>query len=189
MDISLIITAVAVALVAFTVIGLYNSIIGGHNRAQRAWSDVLAFERAKTKVLEALLEHTKLFKEYESKVIETVTRLRSSISGLPKEANGEALETVERETKELLGGLRVAVEAYPDLKASEVVINLMREITEQQDNVAASITIFNREVERFNNSIQMFPGSLVNGLLNKNAAINTFADEAASSGFEYRPNF
>ncbi|HFS8929305.1 TPA: LemA family protein [Pseudomonas aeruginosa] len=189
MEISVLITIAVVALVVLSTIGLYNGIIGGHNRAQRAWSDVLAFERAKTKVLEALLEQAKLFKEYESKVVETVTRLRSAISGLPKEANGDALETVERETKELLGGLRVAFEAYPDLKASEVVNSLMREISEKQDNVAASITIFNREVERFNNAIQMFPGSLVNSFLNKKTAINPFTDEAASAGFEYRPNF
>lgn len=189
MDISVIITIAVVALVVLSIIGLYNGIIGGHNRAQRAWSDVLVFERAKTKVLEALLEQAKLFKEYESKVVETVTRLRSAISGLPKEANGEALEMVERETKELLGGLRVAFEAYPDLKASEVVNSLMREISEKQDNVAASITIFNREVERFNNAIQMFPGSLVNSFLNKKTAITPFTDDAASAGFEYRPNF
>ncbi|EMJ4585574.1 LemA family protein [Pseudomonas aeruginosa] len=189
MDISVIITIAVVTLVVLSTIGLYNGIIGGHNRAQRAWSDVLAFERAKTKVLEALLEQAKLFKEYESNVVETVTRLRSAISGLPKEANGDALETVERETKELLGGLRVAFEAYPDLKASEVVNSLMREISEKQDNVAASITIFNREVERFNNAIQMFPGSLVNSFLNKKKAINPFTDGAASAGFEYRPNF
>lgn len=189
METSLYIIAAAVALVSLAVIGLYNTIIGGYNRAQRAWSDVLAYERGKTKVLEALLEQAKLFKDYESRVVETVTRLRSAIGDLPKEANGDALSAVERGTKELLGGLRVAVEAYPDLKASDVVNNLMREISEQQDNVAAAITIFNREVERFNNSVQMFPGSLVNGLLSKKAAVNPFADEAASAGFGYRPNF
>lgn len=65
---------------------------------------------------------------------------------------------------------------------------MMREIAEQQENVGAAITIFNRNVELFNNSIQMFPGSLVNGLLNKKPAVTPFSDTEASSAFDYKPN-
>ena len=51
------------------------------------------------------------------------------------------------------------------------------------------MVIFNREVEGFNNSIQMFPGSLVNSTMNKKSAITPFNDAEAEKGFDYKPNF
>ncbi len=55
-------------------------------------------------------------------------------------------------------------ENYPDLKASQLYNNLMSEISEQQENIgAAPIRIFNQNVEDFNNGIEVFPNSLING--------------------------
>ncbi len=189
MSSTLITLLVIAGVIALVVISLYNSIIGGANRAQRAWSDVLTYERQKTRVLDALQEQVGSYKEYEQKILTDITRLRSAIHGLPDQANGNALAKSHGATRELLGDLRIAFEAYPDLQAAEIVNNLMREIAEQQENVGAAVVIFNGEVERFNNTIQMFPGSLVNGMLNKKSAIVPFHDSQAQAGFEYRPNF
>ncbi|TVT81005.1 LemA family protein [Pseudomonas sp. H3(2019)] len=167
----------------------YNRIIGRHNRAQRAWADVLVYERQKTRVLDQLELQVAGFKTYEGALLEKITGLRSAIGKLPQEANGDALQSVQKGTRELLAGLSVAFEAYPELKANELVGNFMREITEQQENVGAAITLFNGAVEIFNNSIQMFPSSLVNGCLNKKNAIIPFSDAEASAVFEYKPNF
>lgn len=184
-----IVTIVILVALVIVVISIYNNIIGGSNRAQRAWADVLTYERQKTKVLDAVMEQAASFKDYEKQLLEKVTALRSAISDLPAQADGNALKGVESGTRDLLQGLKIAVEAYPDLKAVQVVNNLMREISEQQANVSAAITIFNRNVESFNNSIQMFPGSVVNGVLNHKSPIAPFSDAAASAGFDYTPNF
>ncbi|WP_299998540.1 LemA family protein [uncultured Cedecea sp.] len=61
-------------------------------------------------------------------------------------------------------------------------------LSEQQQNISAAIRIFNRNVEDFNNGIEVFPNSLVNGLLNKKHKLDTFNDSQADSGFEYRPD-
>jgi LemA protein len=189
MDLSVIVAiGLAVITIGF-VIALYNGIIGGYNRAQRAWADVLTYERQKTKVLDALQQQVASYQDYEQRVMADITRLRSAIAALPAEADGNALVNAEKATKALMSGLRIAVEAYPDLKASEVMNNLMREIAEQQENVGAAVVIFNREVEGFNNSIQMFPGSLVNSTMNKKNAITPFSDAEAEKGFDYKPNF
>ena len=64
----------------------------------------------------------------------------------------------------------------------------MNEISEQQEQIGAALRIFNSNVETFNSYIQNFPNNLVNSVLNKEVAVSVFADSAASSGFEYRPN-
>lgn len=189
MTLTTLILLVIVALIPLIVIALYNSIIGGFNRVQRAWADVLTYERQKAKTLDALQEQAAQYKDFEHGLLTEVTRLRSAIAELPAQADGDALAKTGQATRALLSGLRVALEAYPELKASEIVNNLMREITEQQENVAAAIVIFNSEVELFNNSIQMFPGSLINGVMNKRSPITPFTDTEAGGSFSYKPNF
>lgn len=184
----LVLLAIILVLIASVVI-CFNAIVGKHNRVQRAWSDVLVYERQKTKILDALMEETSRFKRYEAELQTKVTALRSAIQALPTEPDGSALSQVQTQTKEVLNGVNLAFEAYPDLKTTEVVSGLMREIVDQQENVGAAVTIFNQGVEAFNNAIQMFPLSLVNQLLNKKQAITPFADTESSKAFEYTPHF
>ncbi|WP_426206469.1 LemA family protein [Pseudomonas sp. TWP3-1] len=189
MDITLTLAVVIAVVIIVAGVVIYNGIIGGYNRVQRAWSDVLVYERQKTKVLDQLQKVLADFMVFESSLLEKITGLRSAIHSLPAGADGNALATVETASRELMGGLRVTFEAYPDLKASEAANNMMREIAEQQENVGAAITIYNRNVELFNNSIEMFPGSVVNGLFNKKTPVVPFSDTEASQGFSYTPNF
>ncbi|PMX00712.1 LemA family protein [Pseudomonas sp. FW215-R2] len=188
MDIPLALSAIIAAVIIVTGFVIYNGIIGGHNRVQRAWADVLVYERQKTKILDQLQKVLADFMVFEASLLEKIAGLRSAVKSLPAGADGNALATVETATKALMGGLHIAFEAYPDLKASEAANNMMREIAEQQENVGAAITIYNRNVELFNNSIEMFPGSVINGLFNKKSPVTPFSDSEASQGFSYTPN-
>lgn len=85
--------------------------------------------------------------------------------------------------------MNLAFEAYPDLKSAGLLNNLMREVAEQESNIGGAITLFNLSVENFNNTIQLFPGSVVNQLTLKKSLITPFSDSQASAGFEYKPNF
>lgn len=133
MDIALILSAVIAVIIILVGLGIYNDIIGGHNAVQRAWSDVLVYERQKTKVLDQFQKVLADFMVFEASLLEKITGLRSAVHALPAGADGHALTKVETASRELMGGLRIAFEAYPDLKASEAANNMMREIAEQQE--------------------------------------------------------
>ncbi|MEN5089337.1 LemA family protein [Pseudomonas protegens] len=167
----------------------YNKIVGAYNRVQRAWSDVLTYQRQKIKVLDVLEPQVAGFQAYESQLLEKIVGLRGAIASLPSVADGDALKSVDQGTKALLGGLNLAFEAYPELKSAGLMNNLMREVAEQESNVSGAITLFNLNVEHFNNSIQLFPGSLVNRLTLRKSRVTPFSDSQASAGFEYKPNF
>lgn len=107
------------------------------------------------------------YKEFEQGTLTKVTELRSALQGLDSgKVDTAKLEQAEARTGELLKSLNVTVENYPELKASETYQKLMREITDQQENIGAAIRIFNQNVEDFNNGIEVFPNSLVNSMLN-----------------------
>ena len=63
--------------------------------------------------------------------------------------------------------LNVVIENYPELKANDIYLKMMNEIEEQNENVGAAITIYNRNVELFNNQIQIFPHNIINNMFLK----------------------
>lgn len=189
MEMSTIIALVVVALIAFWVIGTYNGIINRKNAVKRAWADVMTQERQKNKILPELERAVDNYSALEKDLQTRITELRAAVAQLSDDQpDANQLQQVEKLSERVMSGIRVAVENYPDLKASELFNNLMREITEQQEQIGASIRIFNYNVEAFNNGIQNFPSNMVNATLNKEQEVTTFNDSQASEGFEYKPN-
>lgn len=188
MEMNTIIALVIIAFVAFWVIGTYNGIINRKNAVKRAWADVMTQERQKNKILPELEKAVEQYSALEEGLQTKITELRAEMTKLSSDSpDAKQLEQVERLSERVMGGIKVAVENYPDLKASELFNNLMREIAEQQDQIGAAIRIFNFNVEVFNNGIQNFPANMVNGTLNREQEVATFSDSQAQEGFEYRP--
>jgi LemA protein len=59
--------------------------------------------------------------------------------------------------------VQVAVEAYPELQSSNAYRELQRQLTEVEDDIVGARRIFNSNVQRFNDLVQMFPASVVAG--------------------------
>jgi len=193
MTIGLIIISAAVflaVLVLATIVSLRNGIVSSKNRAKRAWADVIAYQRKKLKVIPALEQGLKDHQAYEQGVLQGLTALRSSVTKLSSDSvDVGQLREVDHLSKALLPALRLTVEAYPELKTSELYAGWMRELSEAEENIAAAIVIFNGTVQGFNDRIQEFPGNLVNSWFNRERPLETFTDSAAQSEFEYRPTF
>ncbi len=181
----LIVTLIVIVLV----IKRYNTIVANYNAVERAWANVITQERQKNKVIPHLEELTNQYKNFEHGILKQVTELRAAIEELDESSmNTTSLSRAEAKTRDLVSGLKVTVENYPELKASDIYSNLMKEISEQQENIGASIRVFNQNVEVFNNGIEFFPDSIINSMLNRKKKIDTFKDSEAESGFEYTPN-
>src|SRR3546814_4988437 len=65
-----------------------------------------------------------------------------------------------------LGRLLVTVEAYPDLKASQNMMQLTEELTSTENKVAFARQAFNDMVMAYNNKREVFPSSIVAGMFN-----------------------
>lgn len=184
------ITSIIIGSLIIVVVVLYNTIISNLNRAKRAWSDVITYEKLKQDLIPQLTEVANDFKEFESDFIEKVTALRESISQLDKDdIDVQALSTVEAKSNALFSSFKATAENYPELGAKELVKELMSEISDKNDNVAAALTIYNRAVEHFNNSIQMVPFNLVNSTFAKKEPLENFHQSGTVEDYDYKPNF
>ena len=65
----------------------------------------------------------------------------------------------------------------------------MMDDIQEQNEMLCWITIFNRNVELFNNHIQVFPNNLINTLTLSKKEIRPFRDNLATENFDYKPNF
>lgn len=180
---------IAVVLV-FLFIAIRNGIVKNENATKRAWADVATFERQKVKILDDLSPLIEKYSNFEQGTMTQITALRQNILKLSNDNQDvNTLEQIEQQTSQLLKGINVQVEAYPELKANEIYQKLMHEITNQNENVGAAISIFNRNVEHFNNSIQIFPNNVVNGMTLNKKALKPFSDRTQETNFDYKPNF
>lgn len=177
-----------VLVIAFIVIR--NNIVKNENATKRAWADVATFERQKVKILDDLTPLIESYGQFEQGTMTQITALRQNIMKLNTERQDvNTLEQIEQQTSQLLKGMNIQVEAYPELKANEIYQKLMHEITNQNENVGAAISIFNRNVEHFNNSIQVFPNNIVNGMTLNKKELKPFQDRTQDTNFDYKPNF
>ena len=185
----LLVTVSIIIIVIMVIISLRNGIVSAKNRVKRSWADVIAWERKKLLVIPALEQGLKDYQAYEGDVMKQLTALRSSVDGLSSDkVDMDQLKESKQISKSLMAGLNVAVEAYPDLKTSGLYASWMSELSEAEENVTASISIFNANVQDFNNRIQEFPGNSINSMFNKESELNTFSDSKAEKSFEYKPN-
>ncbi|ARD23507.1 MULTISPECIES: LemA family protein [Shewanella] len=189
MEMSYVILAVIVV-IAIIMLTIYNAIVKEHNAVQRGWADVLTQERQRSRIIPELDRVLQEHKDYESDLLPKITALRQGINALQDNNIDPKLQSqVDKASQELIKGINVAVEAYPELKASESFAKFMGEITEQEENVGAAVRIFNQNVANFNNCIQAFPNNIVNSLFNKKQVIEVFTDSKAQAAFEYKPKF
>ena len=172
------------------VIMIRNNIVRYFNATKRAWAEVANFERQKVKTLENLEQTLAQYTQFEKSTLEKVTELRQQILNLNlNSADVSQLQHIEKLNQDLMKSLNVVVENYPELKANQLYAKMMDDIQEQNENVGAAITIFNRNVEAFNNTIEVFPNNIINTMTLAKKAIRPFSDPVVNQNFDYKPNF
>lgn len=165
-----------------------NQIVMQFNATQRAWADVISYERQKIQTLDELQRVIEQYSQFEQSTLTQVIALRQNIMNLNANDSTQ-IQQIEDMSRELIKSLNIVVENYPELKANQMYMQMMQDISIQNGNVSAGITIFNRNVEWFNNYIQIFPNNWVNTLFTGKKALRPFQDYKAQQNFNYKPKF
>lgn len=63
-----------------------------------------------------------------------------------------------------LSGLKITLEAYPDLKANQNFLQLQEEISDVENKLASVRRYFNSATKELNNAVQTFPSNLIAGM-------------------------
>ncbi len=157
---SLIIVVVVVVLLIFWLIGIYNRIVRLRNRRQNAFADIDVQLRQRHDLVPQLVESVKGYATHERELLTRITEARSA--AINATSIDDKIRT-ETQLTQALQGLKVAVEAYPDLKANQNFLQLQEELSDIENKLAASRRFFNAATTEYNNSIETFPANMIAG--------------------------
>jgi len=158
---AIVIVIVIIVIIALFLISLYNRLIKLRNNRENAFADIDVQLRQRHDLIPTLVDTVKGYMKHEDKVLTAVTEARANAM---KATGIDDKIKAENQLTAALGGLQVAVEAYPDLKASQNFMQLQEEISDVENKLAAARRFFNSATKEFNNAVEVFPSNIVAGM-------------------------
>ena len=72
---------------------------------------------------------------------------------------------LDNKVTKALGGIMVAVENYPDLKANQNFLQLQGTMNEVEEQISAARRAYNAAVTDYNNAVEMFPTNILASMM------------------------
>ncbi|HQV55998.1 MAG: LemA family protein [Chitinophagaceae bacterium] len=145
-------------LIVIWLVSLYNGLVRLRNRRQNAFADIDVQLRQRHDLVPQLVETVKGYAAHEKELLLKVTEARTAAMAATT-IDGKI--AAEQQLSSALQGLKVQVEAYPDLKANQNFLQLQEELSDIENKLAASRRFFNGATTEYNNAVEAFPGNLI----------------------------
>ncbi len=158
-----ILPTVAIILLGLLVVGyfVYASIVRKHNAVEESYSGIDVQLTKRHDLIPNIIATAKKFMKHEKELLENIVALRNSAM---KYAHGKdvkkAIET-ENQLESKLGQLNVAVEAYPTLKSDATMVEVQEALADVEEHIAAARRFYNSNVRVLNDTIKVWPMSMV----------------------------
>lgn len=171
------IIVLVLVVVAFWVMGTYNSLVKLRNRYRNAFAQIDVQLKRRYELIPNLVETAKGFMKHERETLEAVIQARNMASSACQEANADdsasmgALMAAEGGLGNALGRLFALSESYPDLKSNANMMQLSEELTSTENKVAFSRQAYNDSVTEYNTKTEVFPASVIAGMFNFRQAV------------------
>lgn len=147
-----------IVLLIFWLIGIYNGLVRLRNTRQNAFADIDVQLKQRHDLIPQLVETVKGYASHEKELLMKVTQARTAAMGASTIDDKIVAET---QLSAALQGLKVSVEAYPDLKANQNFLQLQEELSDIENKLAAARRYFNAATTELNTGIETFPSNLI----------------------------
>lgn len=158
-----------VMLAALLGFAFYNRLVTLRNAYKNAFAQIDVQLKRRHDLIPNIVETAKGYMQHERGTLDEVATARGaavSATQAAAAAPGEAavmaqLSTAETNLTGALTRLFAVAEAYPDLKANQVMLQLMEELTTTENRVALARQAFNDSVMFYNTAIQKVPANII----------------------------
>jgi len=162
MNTTIIILVIAV-IVLLIIVSIYNSLTNKKNQVINAFGTIDVQLKNRYDLIPNLVATVQQYAIHEKELLTKITDLRTK--ALQQNVSPEDRVKLDNQISSALSGIMVAVENYPDLKASRNFLDLQKSLNEVESQIAAARRAYNAAVTDYNNAIQMFPGNMFAGMM------------------------
>lgn len=142
----------------------YNSFVRLSNQVDEAFSTMDVYLKKRWDLIPNIIKTVKGYAKHEKDTLKEVVELRNSITSYEELSDDKKIKTNEKMENDLTRLMALA-EAYPDLKANKNFLDLQKELTKVEDEIAQSRKYYNAVVRKFNNKVEMIPSNVVAKIL------------------------
>jgi len=165
MDTTLIVILVVVVLIVLYVIAIFNKLVTLKNRYKNAFAQIEVQLKRRYDLIPNLIETAKGYIKHERETLEAVVEARNAAHQMLSTAaadpgNAAAITGLSGAEGKLAGAMmnfNMVMEAYPDLKANQNMMQLSEELISTENKVSFSRQAFNDQVMAYNTYKQTFP--------------------------------
>jgi LemA protein len=171
--IPLIVILGVIALVALSLTGQYNKVVGLQEGVDGQWANVENVYQRRADLIPNLVETVKGYAEHERETLEAVVSARAKATQVTAELTPEAMndpaalqkfQAAQGELSSALGRLMVVMERYPDLKANQGFLDLQAQLEGTENRITVERRRFNEMAQGYNTTIRKFPMAMLAGM-------------------------
>lgn len=152
-----------IVLLVLLAVSLYNRLVRLRNNREQAFADVDVQLKQRHDLIPQLVEAVRGYMKHEREVLTEITEARANAM---KATTISEKIAAEQRLSSALDGLKISVEAYPDLKASQNFMDLQNEISDVENKIAAARRFFNSATKELNVATEVFPSNIVATMFN-----------------------
>ena len=172
-----IILIAVIVILAIWIASLYNSLVKLRNNRENAFADIDVQLKQRHDLIPQLVETVKGYASHEKETLERVINARN---GAISAKTIDDKIVAENALTSALAGLKITLEAYPDLKANSNFQELQAQLEGTENRIAVARTAFNEKTQAYNVAVRRFPANLVAGILSFGQKPYFEADDSAA---------
>ena len=135
---------------------MFNDLIFLRNRVKRAWANIEVSLKKRIDLIPNLETVVNTYLQHERELHQHIVDLRNSVQGKKRFAPGDFDPVMQAETA-VTQRLIALAESYPDMKADELMRDLMVSLTRMENEVALMRAGYNDSVELYRTAIRRLP--------------------------------
>ena len=162
-------------LMGFTAVMHYNDIVFLKHRTERNWHNIQVSLKKRADLFKQLQKVVEKYLEHEKDLLNRLAKLRA-MSKKRVTTTGQARQRLTAEQR-FTDSLSLRMEAYPDMKADQVVRDFFNTMNDLENEIALMRHGFNDAVRHYNTRIESFPDLILSKLFKfKRVALFTYHD-------------
>ncbi len=156
--VGLAVAAFVVLVLIIWIITFFNKVKIKQNNVENAFAQIDVQLKQRHDLIPQLVATVKGYASHEK---ETFDRVTSARAGAMNAHSIDEKIVAENRLTSALSGMKIALEAYPELKANTNFLQLQGEISDIENKLAAVRRYFNSATKEMNNSVQTFPSNII----------------------------